>query len=41
MISKEEADELIFERLEANGEEPENVLPPILRRLYIERFGTP
>ena len=39
LVSREEADAMIFTRLEQNGEQPESVLAPVIRRLYLEHFG--
>ena len=34
MITRDEADHIIFDRWERDGEKVENILPPILRRLF-------
>ena len=34
LLTKEEADHIIFDRWERDGEKLEDILPPILRRLY-------
>jgi hypothetical protein len=39
LITQAEADELIFERFEQNGEKPEEVLPPLLRQLWRKHFA--
>jgi hypothetical protein len=37
LLAKEEADHIIFDRWERDGEKFEDILPPILRRLYRAR----
>ena len=34
LITEEEADHILFERWEAGGEKLEDILPPLLRRVY-------
>jgi hypothetical protein len=39
LLAKEEADHIILDRWERDGERLEDILPPILRRAYRDLFG--
>jgi hypothetical protein len=40
LLTEEEADHIIFNRWESDGEKLEDILPPVLRRAYRAMYGS-